>query len=205
MTGNALDPHLNGSDAVYWWWLMAREMVTTFGVVTSRNDTLYRDGIKASLKHAGDAVGMCNWGPVAGLGLCRINHLTLDKVGGEGEGRNFAGDLAEVIIYSRKVSTTERIAVENYLMGKYLPASPVFPVAQSMPQLGFDFRGKVIVHLPAQTAYRAEVYRLDGSLAGRQSGEGIRIEFSGLPRSEVYVLKLSTSGAAPVQRTFVLR
>lgn len=46
---------------------------------------------------------------------------------GSGAGQSFAGDLAEIFIYSRVISTAERTAVEQYLASKY--ALPIAMIA----------------------------------------------------------------------------
>jgi hypothetical protein len=90
--------------------LVLNPVVTNGGVIADRNDFINNDpvGVQEPFGIGGHAQDCC------------------------GEGETFGGDIAEIIIYARALSTTETNQVYSYLTSKYL-AAPVF--------LGGDYNG----------------------------------------------------------------
>lgn len=65
-----------------------------------------------------------SWGDSAAVG---VNTDTTVYLGAYQRGNLFGGDIAEVIIYPRYVSDSERVQLENYLFDKYSIARPQLP------------------------------------------------------------------------------
>jgi hypothetical protein len=76
-------------------------------------------------------------------------------------GRSWWGDLAELIVYDRTLSPSERRSVEEYLSAKYRIADRATPPAIS-PNGGV-FSSSVLVSMSTQTPGAAIRYTLDGS------------------------------------------
>ncbi|MGH9697168.1 MAG: PKD domain-containing protein, partial [Bryobacteraceae bacterium] len=57
--------------------------------------------------------------------LAKINRISASANLGRGHTGYFAGDIAEVLVYTRALSTAERQAVEKYLLSKYINPSSV--------------------------------------------------------------------------------
>jgi len=95
-------------------WLLATEMPTTFSVITATNESLYRNGVMATL-----GVIPLQYAPYYG----KILGLAINRVGGHPHAtlgpQNFIGDLAEILIYNTTLTPAVRSHVENYLLTKY--------------------------------------------------------------------------------------
>ncbi len=82
--------------------LVVNPVTTNGGIIADRNDFINNDpvGVQEPFGIGGHAQDCC------------------------GEGETFSGDIAEIIIYARALSTTETNQVYNYLTSKYFAAPP---------------------------------------------------------------------------------
>jgi hypothetical protein len=103
--------------------LVVNPVTTNGGVVADRNDFINNDpvGVQEPFGIGGHAQDCC------------------------GEGETFGGDIAEIIIYARTLSTAETNQVYNYLTSKYFAAPPF---------LGGDYNGDGIVDAADYVVWR---------------------------------------------------
>jgi hypothetical protein len=96
------------------------------------------------------------------LSLVTAGNVRADQFGsGNGAGRFWIGDLAELVIYDRELSMTERKGVEDYLQNKYRIGVPV--TAPSISPDGGPFVDSVTVTLATPTPGAEIFYTTDGS------------------------------------------
>jgi hypothetical protein len=96
------------------------------------------------------------------LSVVTTGPVNADRFGsGNGTGRYWWGELAELVIYDRPLSMTERKEVEDYLLNKYDVASVV--TAPRVSPNGGTFTGSVEVTLSTPTTGAQIVYTTDGT------------------------------------------
>jgi len=157
-------------------------------------------------------------------GNVEASRLSDDRGFVQGYGRSGTGDIAELIIYNRALTTTEENQVGYYLKQKYnLTAANYTPVTLSTqegsPPVGSGNTGPRLSIQPARTGtvvfyihpgqartVALEIYGSDGhkiaTLPGAQNSGKLAWDASAQPRG-VYVARLATE-AGSIARQFVL-
>jgi hypothetical protein len=88
-------------------WLLTKDAVTDFGIISLTSKHLYRNG--------NDMTALPPY-----LFQDKIPGFVHTRLGGNAGGeQNFSGDISEVLVYNQSLTTKERGIVESYLMDRY--------------------------------------------------------------------------------------